>query len=264
MSGTTTLNEAAEVRTGLNFPWTGQTDEMACNFAFGHLLRNVPPRLAINEKMHAPTIMAAAGAIAGVCAQVSLLADAERVTKARADQKLRELQLKDGRVFLYGDALNEMLYSARDAELARSRVWNMMVTAAMQKGLERDAIPDVAAMFRHVSATFGTAKEGLPSVADNAMPAMPVRDLLKFVGPIAFGALAGEITPTPGATNEVLRANRKSWVAISAQVAGNFLISATRVMPPALCLTIAMESAIYASKLSVNAAPKAPDAAPQA
>lgn len=244
---------------GNSFPWAGQSDEIACTFAFGLIMRNLPARIALEDKMHAPTLMAAAGAIAGVCAQVSLLADAERVEKARADDRLKTIALKDGRVLIYGDALNEMLYSARDAEIARSRVWNMMVTAALQKGLDRNDLPDVPAMFRHVNDSLGSVVEGFPSVAQNAQPVMPARDLLKLVGPMTLEALTGDLAPALVKAGQDVRVNRKSWVAITAQVAGNLLMTASRVMPPAMCLTIAMESAIYASKLSANAAPKAPE-----
>lgn len=249
---------------GNSFPWAGQSDEIACTYAFGLILRTLPPRVALENKMHAPTLLAAAGAIAGVCAQVSLLADAERVTKARADDRLKTIALKDGRVLVYGDELNEMLYSVRDPEIARSRVWNMLVTAALQKGLDRSELPNVPAMFRHVNDSFGSVIEGLPSVAQNAQPVLPVRDLLKLVGPTTLEALAGDLPPALVKAGQAVRVSRLSWVAVTAQVAGNLLLTASRVMPPAMCLTIAMESAIYASKLSANAAPAAIKAAPQA
>ena len=262
MVGTTTAEQAATgVIPGNYFPWAGKSDEIACNFAFGLIMRNLPPRLARDERMHAPTLMAAAGAIAGVCAQISLFADAERIEKARAENRIKEMALKDGRVFLFGEALNDMLYSVRDAEVARSRVWNMLVTAALQKGLDRSELPNVPAMFRHVNASFESVVEGLPSVPQNAQPLVPVRDLLKLVGPLTLAALDGELQPGLALNGQDLRANRKSWVAITAQVAGNLLLTASRVMPPAMCLTIAMESAIYASKLHTNTVQTAPDAA---
>ncbi|MEQ1783648.1 MAG: hypothetical protein ABMA14_20010 [Hyphomonadaceae bacterium] len=249
---------------GNTFPWAGQPDEIACTFAFGLIMRNLPPRIALENKMHAPTLMAAAGAIAGVTAQISLLADAELLAKARAEDRIKKATLKDGRVLVYGDALNEMLYSVSDVQVARSRVWNMMVTAALQKGLDRSELPNVPAMFRHVNESIGSVIEGMPSVAQNAQPIMPVRDLLKLVGPMTLEALAGDLTPALLKTGQDVRVNRKSWVAITAQVAGNLLLTASRVMPPAMCLTIAMESAIYASKISANEAPKASEPTAQA
>ncbi|MEQ1781900.1 MAG: hypothetical protein ABMA14_11105 [Hyphomonadaceae bacterium] len=265
MSGTVSAQQAATSATeGNNFPWAGQPDEIACNFAFGLIMRNLPPRIANDKNMHAPTLMAAAGAVAGVCAQISLLADAERIEKARAEGRIKEMALKDGRIFLFGDALNEMLYSVRDADVARSRVWNMLVTAALKKGLEREALPNVPAMFRHVNESFDSVVEGMPSVPQNAQPLAPVHDLLKLVGPIVLTALAGDLPPALVVKGQDIRANRKSWVAITAQVAGNLLMTASRVMPPAMCLTIAMESAIYASKLSTNVVQQAPKPTAQA
>lgn len=265
MIGTTSAQQAETGARAANyFPWAGQPDETACNLAFGLIMRNLPPRLANENRMHAPTLMAAAGAIAGVCAQVSLFADAERMTKARAEDRIKEMSFTDGRVFVVGDALNDMLYSVSDVDVARSRVWNMLVTAALQKGLDRNDLPNVPAMFRHVNASFGSVVEGMPSVPQNAQPILPVRDLLKFAGPVAFTALGGGFKPPTGQDGQVHRADRRSWVAISAQVAGNLLMTASRVMPPAMCLTIAMESAIYASKLRPNANEKAPAPAAQA
>ena len=252
MNGTTALEtKTPNANTGNNFPWAGQADETACNYAFGLLIRNVNQRLAIGDKTHAPTIMAAAGAIAGVAAQVSLLSDIEMIQKAQEEKKIAEVTLKDGRKFLYGDALNRMLYSVNDPVLASSRAWNMMVSAALSRGLDRSKLPNVPNMFKHVSESFGTDREGFPSVADNAKPALPVRDLLKLVGPVAFAALAGEIDRT--LANAAGRANRKSWVAITAQSAANTLLYASRVLPLETCLTIGMESAIYASKMRANA-----------
>jgi len=253
-----TLNhETSDANTGNSFPWAGQPDETACNYAFGNLVRNLPARLSAEGKLHAPTLMAAVGAVAGVCAQVSLLADAARMEKARQEKRLQEVTLKDGRVFLYGDALNEMLYTVREPDTARARVWNMMASAAIQKGLDRKDLPAIPDMFRHVSDSFGTMKEGRPTVQDNAQPVMPVRDLLRLVGPVAFASLAGEVDPV--SAQAAGKCERTSWVAISAQAAANMLLNASRVLPPKLALTIAMESAIYASKLRarVSAQPTA-------
>lgn len=253
MNGTTALEkQTPNANTGNPFPWAGQADETACNYAFGNLIRSLPPRVALEGKIHAPTLMAAMGAVAGVAAQISLLADAEKMEKATSEKKLAEVTLKsDGRIFLYGDALNQMLYSVKDPVLARSRVWNMMVSAALSKGLDRKNLPNVPAMFKHVSDSFNTPKEGRPSVAEDLQPVASVRDLLKLVGPVAFAALAGEISPA--ITAQAGLANRKSWVAITAQATANMLLRSSSILPPAQALSIAMESAIYASKMRANA-----------
>jgi hypothetical protein len=246
MNGTTTLEkQALSANTGNPFPWAGQSDETACNYAFGNLIRSLPPRVALEGKIHAPTLMAAIGAVAGVAAQVSLLADVEKMEKVTAEKKLAEVTLtSDGRIFLYGDALNEMLYSVSDPLLARSRVWNMMVSAALSKGLDRKNLPNVPAMFKHVSDSFNTPREGRPSVEEKLQPVASVRDLLKLVGPVAFAALAGESSPAITA---------QAGLANPARAAANVLLRSSSILPPAQALSIAMESAIYASKMRANA-----------
>lgn len=263
MTGTTATQATPPANTGNTFPWAGQPDETACNYAFGLLIQNLPNRVMFENKLHTPTLMAAVGAVAGVAAQVSLLSDIEKMKAATDAKKLAEVTLKDGRKLMYGDALNDMLYSARDPVIARSRVWNMMVSAALSKGMTREQMPNVPDMFKHVSESFGTEKEGRPSTPANAQPVIPVRELLRLVGPVSIGSLAGEVN-SPVAGGESLRANRKSWVAITAQAAANMLLTSAKVMPPELCLTIAMESAIYASKLRANAQESDETAPPQA
>jgi hypothetical protein len=260
MNGTTLKEGMQQANAGNSFPWAGRPDETACNLAFGNLVRSLPPRITANDKLHAPTLMAAAGAVAGVAAQISLMADQARLQKAIDEKAIGEVKIKDGRTFMYGTALNEMLMTMTDPDVARSRVWNMLCTAAIQKGLDYKELPAPKDMFTHVSTTLGTLKEGRPSTPDNAQPIASVRDLLKLVGPGSFGALAGE--HQPGMTASVGKADRTVWVAITAQAAGNMLLQAAKIMPPKLGLTIAMESAIYASKL--RGSRKAEGAVPQA
>jgi hypothetical protein len=229
------------------FPWAGQPDEIGCNFAFGHLMRNLPGRLTTpGNRLHAETLLAAAGAVAGLAAQISLLADPVGLARAKADGQLLDAKFKDGRVFLYGDALNNMPFT-NDVALARSRVWNCLVAGALAKGLDASAIPDVDAMFRHVTSSLGSEREGFPSTPAAHQPLMPARDLLKIVAPVSLACLTGEIDAITDKNN--FRAFEPSWVAVTAQMAANQLMAATQALAPGLCITIAMESAIYASKL---------------
>ena len=229
-----------------SLPWAGRPDEIGCNFALGHLMRNLPASLAADGQLHAETLMAASGALAGLAAQISLLADAAALERARGEGQLLEATMKDGRAFLYGDALNNMLFT-NDVLLARSRVWNCLVAAALSTGMGEDAIPDLNDMFRHVTASLGAGAEGFPSTPAEHQPLMSARELLRLVVPVSFACLTGEIDPIT-ARND-FRADETSWVAVTSQFAGNQLAAATQVLAPDLCITIAMESAIYASKL---------------
>ena len=64
------------------------------------------------------------------------------------------------------------------------------------------------------------------------------------------------VTPTLDAAEvggQRERAGRRHRLAITAQAAANMLLSSSQILPPAQCLAIAMESAIYASKMRANA-----------
>ena len=87
-------------------PWAGWPDEIGCNFAAGHLVRNLGVPLTIEGRLHAETLMCAAGAIAGWGAHRSLM------TGARTGQQVSMVTLNDGRTMLYGDAINDMLTSS--------------------------------------------------------------------------------------------------------------------------------------------------------
>jgi len=111
-------------------PWAGWPDEIGCNFALGHLIQNLPVVLTVDGRLHAETLMCAAGAIAGMGARVSLMADPNlRALRATPDAFVI-VDLKDGRQFLYGDAINGMLTSD-DPLVAPMRVWNMLAGTAI-------------------------------------------------------------------------------------------------------------------------------------
>ncbi len=229
------------------FPWAGQPDEIGCNFAFGHLVRALPHRLTDKDgRLHAETLLTAAGAFAGLCAQISMLADPEGLAKAKASGQLVDATLKDGRVLLFGDALNNMLFT-NDVAFARSRIWNTLVAAALSKGMPESAIPDLDEMFRHVTASLGSDREGFPSTSLQNQPAFSAHKMLKLVGQVAFSCLTGEIDAITRKNN--FSALETSWVAVTAQAAAAILLDATQVLAPEKCVTIAMEAAIYGSKL---------------
>ncbi len=227
---------------GGNFPWAGQADADACTIALENLVSRLPEALSSEGKVHAESLMAAAGVAAGVAAQVSLLADADALARARANNELMDAQLTDGRVMLFGDPLNHMLFT-NDASLARSRVWNMLLAAAKAKGMPDDLIPDIEDMFRHVSHSLGTGREGFPSTPPDRQPLLPAQGLLQMVSPVILDCLSGD----PGAAGA--RPAETSWVAVTAQAAAQFLFASAQVVPPAISISIAMESAIYGSKL---------------
>lgn len=223
------------------FPWKGDAAETACNFALGHLIQNLPPRLTIDGQLHAETYVAAAGAIAGYAAQCTLF---ERL-RTEPDAKIQVAETKDGNKFYFADDLNLMLVPPTEAE-ASSCLWPLAAGAAVEAGLAESEVPDLNAMFEHVAKSIGSEADGWPSVSPGHRPHMRGRELLKTVWPVALTCFSGKF---PGTAQEYGAAPRKWWSAIAARACPRVLTDARDVIPPAVALTILMETAIYASKV---------------
>jgi hypothetical protein len=244
-------------------PWTGQPDEIACNFALGHLYHNLKLRLTVDERIHAETLVAAAGAVAGFAAQRALFA---RIAATRDEATLGQLQLvttASGATYVFGEPLNQSLFGHSNAE-APERLWPHAAGGAVAAGLSPDQLPDLSAMFAHVSRVLGGAHEGLPSVPQR--PHLPARELLKGVWPVARMCFTGSL-PGSEASARFGPASRRFWPAIAAHAAGSLIREVGPVLDPRSALVIAMESAIYASKLdpaTIDPAEPALAAAPPA
>jgi len=238
----------------LAFPWSGQPDAAGCDLALRQLLIALPARMAPNGLLHPESLMAAAGSIAGLAAQVSLLADEQALAEAKASGGLLDVTLNDGRKFLYGDALNRMLWTL-DPAFVRARLWNMLVAAAMDRGLPENDVPDLEMMFRYVTQAMGTDREGFPSTPREHQPHLPTQKMIQLVGNLGFQCLTGELTPAVEQPGH--RASEVTWAAITAQAAASFLLRASATLPPRISMMIAMESAIYASKTPGSAPPPA-------
>lgn len=226
-----------------DYPWAGWPDQIGCNFALGHLVNNLPALLTVDGRLHADTLICAAGAIAGWAAQRSLVARAPQGSPGSTTAHI--VTTKDGRRFLYGDAINNMLV-APDASQASNCVWNCMAGTAISAGLAGSRLPSVTDMFAQVSRTLGSPLEGLPSLPENR-PSAPVAVLLQRVRPFALSCLTGEIDRITKANG--FAAAETSWQAVTAWMAASILAKCVSIMKPEAALTLGMESAIYASKL---------------
>jgi hypothetical protein len=229
-------------------PWAGWPDEIGCNFAAGHLVRNLSPPLVVDGRLHAETLMCAAGAVAGWGAHRSLMRDPATVQlTTQLKGQLQMVTLKDGREMLYGDAINNRLMS-NDPALAPRCVWNNLAGTAIGHGLTPDQLPGIDAMFGSVTARMGGPLEGLPSTPAEHQPHAPAAVLLERVLPVTLACLTGEISEITKKQN--FHALETSYQIVTAWTAANILAQCSGVMPPKMALIIAMESAIYASKLT--------------
>ena len=227
------------------WPWDGQRDSAACNFAVGHLLTNVPARLMRGGRVHAETCLAALGAIAGFAGQRALFAHLKETKDESLLKQMHTVRTKAGGEYFFGEPLNRMLLPSSAAE-NNQRLWSLAAGSAVGAGLAPEHLPKVAEMFAYVANTLGGEREGLPSVASEHYPHLPAGELLKGLWPLAMMCFTGRF---PKATRQFGVASIKHWPAISARVASTLLQKMPRTLDQRTGLIILMESAIYASKL---------------
>lgn len=229
-------------------PWADWPDEIGCNFAAGHLVRNLGIPLTVEGRLHAETLMCAAGAVAGWGAHRSLISGG-----AGKQVSLQMVTMQDGRSMLYGDAINDMLTSS-DPTLAPRCVWNNLAGTAIGHGLPQSDLPELEDMFRSVTERMGGPLEGLPSTGADHQPHAPAAKLLDHVLPVTLACLTGEISEIT--KKQGFSAAETSYQIVTAWAAANILAQCCSVMPPKIALIIGMESAIYASKLTTPYQPQ--------
>jgi hypothetical protein len=219
----------------------GQPNAVACNFAVGHLVENLPRRLTVDGRIHAETYISAVGAIAGYAAQRTLFAETPPVVGVN----INRAGAASGEQYWFGDAMNNMLVPKTESEGNRC-VWSLAAGGAVSAGIQPQQLPQLDAMFRHVAATIGGANEGKSSVPPNHQAHLPARELLKAVWPTAIMCFSGKF---PGASREYGAAPVAWWSAIAAQASSRPMQDVKSVLRPDTALTLLMESAIYCSKL---------------
>lgn len=236
------FTQDARMKTTANeLPWKNAPDAVACNFALGHLVGNLPGRLTIDGRIHAETYMSAVGAIAGYAAQRTLFA----MTPPVMGVNINRVGVASGEQYWFGDSLNYMLVPRTEADGNRC-VWSLALGGAMSAGVQPQQLPKLDAMFKHVAATIGGANDGKSSVAADRQAHLPARELLKAVWPVAALCFSGKF---PGASREYGAAPVAWWSAIAAQAASRPIQDVKTVLAPDIALTLLMESAIYCSKL---------------
>jgi hypothetical protein len=226
----------------LEFPWTGDPAFVACNLATGNLANNLAAWVERDGRVHAETYVATAGAIAGYAAQQSLKAQ----NSGALPRGMQMATTASGEQYLFGDALNAMLLADTEAE-AGGKVWSRAAGAAVAAGLPVDRMPNLESMFRHVSEVLGGPLEGRPSTGPDHQPLAPVRELLALQWPRATRVFAADFDDMHRNFGPV---PESWWGAVTAYATARAILDAKTVLEPATALTILMESAIYASKLT--------------
>jgi hypothetical protein len=227
-------------------PWQGTADMVAGNLAFTHLAENLPIRLAMDGRLHAETLLAAAGAVCGYACQRALL---ERVAMGEVIGGDRLLTLRGANGFEYyaGDALNEMFYGGPGPAVpANTNLWRLLNGTAQANGLAPERLPTGADIFSPMAATLGQADEGRPSTGPDHQPQLPIDKLLNAVWPLVQDCLIGRFATLGG---RAYPAPVRIWPAVTAWAAVQCFGKTLPILDPRIGVLIVMQSAAFASKL---------------
>ncbi len=153
--------------TQTKFPWDGQPDYAACNFALGHLIQYVEKRLSVEGLPHAETLLAAIGALAGFSALRALMAHLAETKDPAIAGQLSIVQSNSGAQYFIGEPINRMLVPANTGE-ANRRLWSLAAGGAVAAGLDRAKLPELRPMFAHVTQNLGGELEGPALPAERA------------------------------------------------------------------------------------------------
>jgi hypothetical protein len=238
-------SEIGPSKTPYEYPWKGAPDGAAANVALADLINNLPRHMTVEGRLHAETLLAASGAIAGFAAQRAVMAGMTPEQVLDPSSGLQIVQTTQGGFFFVGEPLDHALVPLSPSD--PHKLWALAATGAVDAGLDVDDLPDLAAMFEYVAMTLGSEREGLPSLRDVQFET-PTWQLLKNVWPFALmcfeGLISGQALNPPIAVSQ-------RWRPVIAAIAANKMIRHTALaVPPKKALTIVMETAIYASKLA--------------
>lgn len=183
--------------------------------------------------IHPESLLTCLGALAGYACQACVRQTAALPGADPRKYALRAVESSDGTTYLDGDALNVPL-----AESPLS-VWALIGRAVQKLG---KPLPDIEAIFRHVTQTVGTSEFGIPRVPDGHRPRQPAIVYLKQVWP--------QILPIAQRF-----CNRPAQIPVLFGIALQRAIEQTQdVLSPTLSASIAMECAVAMSKVALPGA----------
>jgi hypothetical protein len=230
-------------------PWQPQS-EIRGNLAIGNLRENMLRFLAVDGGVHAQTLLAAMGALAGFAAQNAALNRAAAATSADGQVPIDGLVLvggTSGERWLAGDWINGHLFNEAGGALP---VWGFLAGAAVQAGAPLHELADTGEIVRHVATTIGGADYGKLRAPAGHQPSLPPNELLRRSWPLACQIFSH---PLPAAMLETGRdeppLHEAHWPIIVAIVTSQFIPMTKDVVDPRITFALALESAVISSKV---------------
>ncbi len=147
-----------------------------------------------------------------------------------------------------GDPLNNALLESPTGDRTRMGFWPLAAGGAVANGVAVENLPDLKGMFAHIASQLGSDSVKL-RVGTGGQPALPPGALLQHVWPLAEMCFSGKF---PGATMEFGNAPVMHRPAICGYIANQYIGMAKAALAPQTALTIAMEAAIFCSKIKYS------------
>lgn len=223
------------------FPWMGTDSEISCNLACGNICNNLVERVKVNGRVHAATYVAAAGVISGYAAQRTLLAKGHTQPDAI-------FSTANGRHFLYGIPINDALTGQLPGDTVGTI--DIAVSAAIASGLRETQMEDISQHFKYVASQIG--KPFFPSVPENHRPHHDADELLCVLWPWTLDFLNPDFDELHRRFGAV---PQEWWRDVVARSIGRAMTDVKGVLEPEHAMRIAIQSAIYASKVLLEPLP---------
>lgn len=227
-------------------PWQGGEFETGGNLAYAGLAQSLPMWIEVDGRVHAETLLAAAGAICGYSGQCAVFQRAANGEKF-GQGELMTLNATNGHRYFVGDALNTQFFGGQGDP--NGNLWALLSGTAQAHGLAPERMPSPAEIFSPMAEKLGGEGEGFPTVDKAHQPHLPIDQLLRGVWPHALECFIGRVVkigerhyPVPV----------RLWPAIAAWAAIANFGKTLQILDPRIAVLIIMQSAAFASKLDPN------------
>jgi hypothetical protein len=225
-----------------SLPWTGRVTETACDLAFAELVDNLPLWIEIDGRVHAPTLLVAIGAAAGMAVQMAITAGWADKLIDRGDD-YHEMTLPDGRRIADGRVFREMIF-ARETAREDHAIGSTLAKESQRHGVSWQDMP--ASLFSEdVWNQIGTSEESRPQAPAQHRPTLTARDLLPALWPCVRVVLTQSYPDVPRPNGPV---SVHLWPAVTAQAARVLYARTIPSVPARVGAIMAIQSAVWASR----------------
>jgi hypothetical protein len=187
--------------------------------------------LSDGRGVHAESLLAVVGGLAGQAAQASLRASA--LAGGRPElADFHVVKTTDGGTFLIGESITRVLAGGEFS------LWNLAAAAALQQGCR--ALPDPAELFGHAIDSLGSDHFGLARVPAQHRPSAAALEALPSLWPAVLPTVR-RFCPDPA-----------EWPVLFALLAQQTITLSKDVLDPCIALALVMETAIAQAKVPLD------------